>query len=153
MRQRTLAAALLLLAFSAVGLAAALEVYNSFYLHRSAPLACTYPVRVSGVAVNCLDVLSSGYSRVYSFSLDELAIAWFSADLALSALTIATGLPRALRVAQAAWRFLGVSFVPYLVYLELFRIHAICVYCTTMHVMLIANAVVAAAELKGSGPL
>jgi uncharacterized membrane protein len=40
--------------------------------------------------------------------------------------------------------------VPYLVYLELFRIHAICVYCTTMHVMLVANAVVAAAELKRS---
>jgi uncharacterized membrane protein len=90
-----------------VDLAAALEVYGSFYLHRSAPLACTYPVKVSGVAVNCLDVLSSGYSRVYSFSLDELAIAWFSADLLLSAIAIAAGLPRALRVAQTAWRFLA----------------------------------------------
>lgn len=124
MKSRT-SAAVLLLAFSAVGLAAALEVYSSFYVHRSAPLACTYPVRVSGVAVNCLDVLSSAYSKLYSFSLDELAIAWFSADIALSAVSIATGLPGALRVSQAAWRWLGVSFVPYLIYLELFRIHAI----------------------------
>jgi uncharacterized membrane protein len=37
------------------------------------------------------------------------------------------------------WRFLGIVIVPYLVFVELFLAKAICVYCTIMHVAIIAD--------------
>ncbi|MGC8566885.1 MAG: vitamin K epoxide reductase family protein [Caldisphaera sp.] len=37
------------------------------------------------------------------------------------------------------WRFIGLAIVPYLIYLELVVLHAICIYCTIMHGMIIAD--------------
>lgn len=143
------ALAVLMIVFSAIGLGAAIEVYSSYYVAHRAPLYCSYEGKSTGIKVNCLDVLSSPYSKVYYVSLDELAIAWFSADLAISA-ALCLGPPqlsRAARLASLAWRSIGIAVVPYLIYLELFRIHAICVYCTTMHIMIAADFAVIVYEV------
>ena len=35
----------------------------------------------------------------------------------------------------------GVVLVPYLVYLELFKAHSICIYCTIMHIVLVVGLI------------
>ncbi|MDG6976023.1 MAG: hypothetical protein JRN27_08035, partial [Nitrososphaerota archaeon] len=40
------------------------------------------------------------------------------------------------------WRFIGLILVPYLVFVEVGILHAICVYCTMMHVAIILDFVV-----------
>jgi uncharacterized membrane protein len=44
----------------------------------------------------------------------------------------------ALRHARLAWSLVGVAAVLWLVYVELFRLDAICLYCTAVHVVTIA---------------
>lgn len=134
----------LLLAFSALGLASSsLVLYEYYKLHRPPPL-CTIPQaqpRVGDVAINCQLVLSSPYSKVGPVSLDELAAIWFVINIALVLLTVfaPATLARATFRALFGWRFIGVAVVPYLVYIELFVIHAICIYCTTMHAAIVAD--------------
>jgi uncharacterized membrane protein len=40
------------------------------------------------------------------------------------------------------WRFIGIVIVPYLVFVELFLVKAICIYCTVMHVAIIADFII-----------
>jgi Predicted membrane protein len=37
------------------------------------------------------------------------------------------------------WRFLGIVVVPYLIYVETYLLHALCIYCTVMHIMIIID--------------
>ena len=145
------AATALLLAFSLAGLASSLLVLYEYYtLHRPPPL-CEIPRDQGPIQLNCELVLSSPYSRVGPFPLDALAAAWFiiNISLALAALYAPLGAARASARALFGWRFVGLAVVPYLVYVELFVIRAICVYCTIMHVMIIADFVVVSLLLFG----
>ncbi|HZW84439.1 MAG TPA: vitamin K epoxide reductase family protein, partial [Nitrososphaerales archaeon] len=51
------------------------------------------------------------------------------------------------------WRFIGILIVPYLVFVELFLLKAICLYCTVMHVSIILDFVIISYLLfyKGGG--
>ena len=123
-------------------LAALLAVYPSYYVGRRAPPYCAYQGGYEGLKVNCIDVLSSAYSRLYSLSLDMLATLWSSLDICVSLVMCLSPwalVRRAAHAASVAWSSIGAAFVPYLVYLEVFRIRAIRVYCTTTHVMILAN--------------
>ncbi|MGC9071465.1 MAG: vitamin K epoxide reductase family protein [Acidilobus sp.] len=131
----------LLLSMSAVGLASSSLVLYEFYtLHRLPPF-CEYHPHTVSIQLNCYAVLTSPYSRLGPFSLDALAAAWFIVNIALALLISLAPLAIA-RLSLTAifwWRFIGVAVVPYLVYVEVFIVRAICVYCTVMHCAILAD--------------
>jgi uncharacterized membrane protein len=131
----------LLLTMSSFGLAAsALVLYEFYTLHRLPPL-CQYHPNSGGIQLNCYAVLTSPYSRVGPFSLDALAAAWFIINICLSLIVCLAPLAAARLALRAlfAWRFVGIAVVPYLVYVELAVIRAICLYCTIMHAAILVD--------------
>jgi uncharacterized membrane protein len=114
------------LSLVAVALASYLTV-----THYSDPTALACPD--TGI-VNCTLVTTSSWSVVFGVPLAVLGLGW---AVVMTGLTV----PWAWR-ATAAWvdgaRVLlagaGAAMVLYLVYVELFRIGAICLWCTAMHV-------------------
>jgi len=127
---------LILVVMSLVGLAAALEVFTTYYYLRQTPPGCT-----PGGFLDCDKVLGSSYSQVFGIPLELFAVAYFVVNLALVYL-IAFGSERMYRLSMKmifGWRFLGLLLVPYLVIIELFILHALCIYCTTMHVAIVAD--------------
>jgi uncharacterized membrane protein len=116
----------LCLSLAAVAVASYLTV-----THYTDPAALACPD--SGV-VNCTLVTTSSWSVFLGVPLAVLGLLWAAAMTALSG-------PRAWR-SGAGWvergrlgvAAAGVATVLYLVYVELFRIGAICLWCTAMHV-------------------
>ncbi len=85
--------------------------------------------------VNCAEVITSPQSVIFGLPVALWGVLWFIAMIGLN-------LPRSwrspsLRLAQA--RLLasvaGMGFVFYLIYVEVFEVHAICLWCTSVHVM------------------
>jgi uncharacterized membrane protein len=125
---------------SAFGLWASSMVVVVYYtLKQSLPFC---PLQQgAGIVVNCNAVLDSRYSMVFGIPLELFAVAYFVINIVLVCL-IAFGSHRLFRTSLNVlfgWRFLGIAIVPYLVFVELFLVRAICVYCTVMHVAIIAD--------------
>ena len=128
-----------LVVMSLFGLAAALEVFATYYYLKQTPPGCT-----PGGFLDCDKVLGSSYSQVFGIPLELFAAAYFVVNLLLVYL-IAFGSEGVFRRAISvlfAWRFLGLLLVPYLVIIELFVLHALCIYCTTMHVAIVADFII-----------
>ena len=134
----------LLLAFSVVGLIASAYVIWTWYIERQQLLFCRPGQMLGPFELDCARVLGSSYSTVLGVPLEFLALAYFIVNLFL-VWTYAFGSDRmASRAFRAlfAWRFLGIILVPYLMFVELVLLHAICIYCTTMHATIIIDFVV-----------
>lgn len=88
--------------------------------------------------VNCEAVLSSSYAVIAGTAVPTSAagIVWFAISAVLWT--------RPLRRAQLAWAGLGLVTVLYLVFIEIVRLGAICLWCTTAHILVIAIFLVAA---------
>ncbi len=114
------------LSLTAVAIASYLTV-----AHYTDPAALACPD--TGI-VNCALVTTSSWSVVLGVPLALLGLVW---GIAMTALTVPWSWD-----ASAAWvdrvRLLlsgaGAAAVLYLVYVELFRIGAVCLWCTAMHV-------------------
>jgi len=87
--------------------------------------------------VNCEAVLSSPYAVIAGTTVPTSAagIAWF----AVSAVLWLRGFGRVL----LAWSVLGLVTVLYLVFVEIVRIGAICLWCTAAHVLVVAVLLIA----------
>jgi len=83
-------------------------------------------------------VISSSYSRVFGIPLDFLAIIWFSVNLILLAVLVIMNRGKVMTL-LLAWSILGVLVAPYLMYIDLYVLHALCIYCTTMQIAIILN--------------
>jgi uncharacterized membrane protein len=97
--------------------------------------------------VNCTLVTTSSWSVVFGVPLAVLGLVWAGA---MTALTVPwawrSGTPW-VDGARLAVSGAGAAMVLYLVYVELFRIGAICLWCTAMHVTAVSLfAVVLAAR-------
>ncbi len=136
-----------LMAMSAFGLWASSMVVIVYYaLNQELPLCPTGTFSIFGwhIHLDCGAVLGSRYSAVFGVPLEFFAVAYFVINLVLVYL-IAFGSDRIYSVSLRSlfiWRFIGVMIVPYLLFVELFLLRAICVYCTIMHVAIIADFVV-----------
>jgi uncharacterized membrane protein len=94
--------------------------------------------------IDCNAVLSSPYSQIFGIPLEVFAVIYFIANLSLI-LLVSFGSDRVYSVALKllfGWRFLGLIIVPYLLTVELLIIKAICLYCTVMHISIIADFVI-----------
>ena len=134
---------LLLVGMSVFGLWASSMVVTVYYMMKQSLPACPLQ-RGPGIVLNCDTVLGSSYSQVFGIPLELFAVAYFAINLLLVYL-IVFGSDRLFRISLNilfGWRFLGIIIVPYLIFVELFLIKAICVYCTIMHVAIIADFVI-----------
>ena len=134
---------ILLIAMSVFGLWASSEVVVVYYTLKQDLPFC--PLSNSpGIAINCYAVLSSRYSEIFGIPLELLAVGYFLINLLL-VYFIAFGsdsLFKASLKTLFGWRFIGIVMVPYLVFVELVLVRAICVYCTMMHVAIVADFII-----------
>lgn len=129
---------------SAVGVWASSTVLVIFYtLGQQLPFCPTGTYNIFGfhIRLDCGAVLSSPYSVVYGVPLEVAALVYFLVNITL-VFVIAFASDRASRLTVNvlfAWRFIGVALVPYLIFVEVFLLHAICVYCTIMHAAILID--------------
>lgn len=129
------------MAMSIFGLWASSMVLVVYYYLKEALPYCT--AGQSGW-INCDTVLGSKYSQFFGIPLELFAVAYFIINLLLVYL-IAFGSETVFRRSLSVlfgWRFLGLAIVPYLVFIELGVLHAICIYCTVMHVAIIVDFII-----------
>jgi uncharacterized membrane protein len=85
--------------------------------------------------VNCLEVTTSTYSRVAGIPVADLGLVFFVMMLALQ-LPYTWNRPEPIiRKARLGWAAVGLASAFYLLYTELFRIDAICLWCTVVHIL------------------
>ena len=107
----------------------------SGYLTAAHYLSSSILVCSTSGAINCEKVTSSAASKLAGVPVAVLGVAFFAVMVALC-------LPAAWRSERAEVRWLrtagavgGVGFCVYLIYSELFRVRAICIWCTVVHVV------------------
>ncbi len=134
-------AALVVLALA--GLAISIYLTTVHYAH--APLLCS-----AGGIVNCTQVTTSAYSVVPGTQLPITipGMLWFlvSGGLAIAAWRAqahAGVAPLRLYVAQVGWGAIGLVTALYLIYVEIVRLHALCEWCTAVHVLALLSFLVA----------
>ncbi len=112
------------LAASVVGVA--VSIYLTVLHYVGVAPACP----VSG-PINCEAVLSSPYAVIAGSSIPTSAagIVWFAISAVLSL--------RNLDRFQLAWATFGLLTVLYLVFIEIVRLGAICLWCTVAHVLVL----------------
>lgn len=109
-----------------VGLA--ISVYLTVeHFTSSSLLACP-----EGAVVNCAKVTSSPESVILGVPVAALGLGYFAAMTAV--LTPGAWARRRLDVVRIAGAVLGIGMVLYLVWVELYRVNAICLWCTAVHV-------------------
>jgi uncharacterized membrane protein len=134
------------LALSLVG--AAIATYLT-YTHYTDPSALACPD--SGV-VNCTLVTTSTWSVIFGVPVALLGLIWALAMTALSLPLVWRSPWRWLDWARSTLAVAGTGMVLYLVYVELFRIGAICLWCTGVHltaILLFAVILVARTSMIG----
>ena len=132
-----------LVALALAGLAISAYLTTVHYAH--APLLCS-----AGGIVNCTQVTTSVYSVVpgTQIPITVPGMLWFlvSGSLAGAAwrMQARTGVaPARLVLAHVGWGAIGLVTVLYLVYTEIVRLHAICEWCTAVHVLTLLTFLVA----------
>jgi uncharacterized membrane protein len=128
-------------------LLAAVGLAVSIYL-TSVKLAGALPA--CGPLKGCEDVALSPYSEIQG-----IPVALFGAGFSVLMLVLAlawwrAGDRRALLASYGLGLF-GILFVAYLTYLELFVIHAVCVWCVAYALTVIVGWIVAAVAVRQSG--
>lgn len=103
--------------------------------HYTAATTLACPAR--GI-LNCEKVTTSVHSRVLGIPVALLGLGFFAAMLALTTPAAWRSRAGAVRTARLAGASVGVLFVLYLVYVELFVVDAICLWCTAVHALAVA---------------
>jgi uncharacterized membrane protein len=107
------------------------SVYLTFeHLTAATTLACPDTGRV-----NCVKVTTSSYAVFVGVPVAVLGLGFFVVLLPLVTPWAWSAAPAWVHRARLALVAVGLVFVLYLVWAELFRIHAICLWCTAVHVL------------------
>jgi uncharacterized membrane protein len=134
------------IALTVIGLAIAAYLTLLHYVS-SVPLACG-----SGSVINCETVLSSPASMVLGVPVAVWGLLWFAVAFVLAlmwARASGGGEPPHLRAAGLAWTLVGTATVLWLVYQEIAEIGRICIWCTAIHVLVLALLVI---EVRADQP-
>lgn len=116
------------LGLSIIGLV--VSAYLTFeHFTENATLACSV-----GGLIDCATVTTSPWSTFLGMPVALLGLAFFVVTLALCLPRVWRRPERWLDAARLAWLTVGIGMVLYLVWAELYRIHAICSWCTVVHV-------------------
>ncbi|MGC9132906.1 MAG: vitamin K epoxide reductase family protein [Nanopusillaceae archaeon] len=134
----------LFLIFSIIGIfSSSIVLYIYYYLHIAPPLCTNISSPFPGVTIDCIKVLSSKYAELFDEPLDFLAIIWFIINIILVLIyNYSRNYDKIIFRFLMYWRFIGLLIIPYLIYIEFFILKAVCLYCTIMHIMIIADFIV-----------
>lgn len=88
--------------------------------------------------LNCEKVTTSAQSKVLGIPVALLGLVFFAVMLAACLPAAWQRTQPAVRLGRLAFATVGVGFVVYLVYAELFVVDAICLWCTAVHVLTVA---------------
>jgi uncharacterized membrane protein len=89
--------------------------------------------------VNCQRVTTSPQSMVLGIPVAVLGLLYFAALAGLTAPAAWRSRSRELRLTRLAAAAAGVVFAIYLIYVELFVVNAICLWCTAVHAIALAQ--------------
>jgi uncharacterized membrane protein len=119
----------------------AISAYLTAVHYSGTPLACQ-----TGGAVDCARVVGSGYGVIIGSGVPTsvAGVLWFAVSVALAALRLRGVAPEAARMLQLTWCVGGLAVVVGLVYLEVVRINAICLWCTAAHALVLLIFVLSA---------
>lgn len=116
------------LALSLVGFGvAAYLTYEHYTGSRS--LSCP----AGGGKINCFAVTTSIYSKIHGVPVANLGLVFFVVMAVLQSPPAWRSHIVAVRAGRIAWSLLGVGTAVWLIYAELFKIDAICLWCTSVH--------------------
>ena len=96
----------------------------------NATLACS----IGGV-VDCAKVTTSAWSTLLGIPVALLGLVFFVVTTVLCLPRVWRSPADWLDAARLGWLTVGLGMVLYLVWAELYRIHAICLWCTVVHVI------------------
>ena len=114
------------------GLGFAVAGYLTFeHYTSSTSLSCP----AGGGAVNCLKVTTSIYSRIHGVPVALLGLVFFAVMAVLQTPAAWRSQRRELRTARVLWALVGVATALWLIYAELFKVDAICLWCTSVHIL------------------
>lgn len=85
--------------------------------------------------VNCAKVTSSAWSSILGIPVAPLGLAFFVVMLVLCWPSVLRRESRTLDLARLGFCFVGLLTALYLLWAELFQIHAICLWCTVVHIL------------------
>lgn len=125
----------LLIVFSLLGLGAMTYV----------AVGPTNTCNIYGSILNCDKVLTSPYATYLGIHLYVYGLVFFSLSFALSvlySLKLKAKKEKHLILSLFSLNILGAVAAIYLIYLELFQIGAICIFCTTAHISIFALLIV-----------
>ena len=88
--------------------------------------------------IDCAKVTTSSYSRIFGIPVALLGLLFFVAMLPLQTPWSWRSTSPLLRRGRLAACAIGVGLVLWLVYVELFRLDSICIYCTAVHMLTFA---------------
>lgn len=88
-----------------------------------------------GATVNCAKVTSSQWSSIVGIPVAPLGLVFFAVMLALCLPSVLRRASQTLDLVRLGFCFVGLLTAIYLVWAELFQIHAICLWCTAVHVL------------------
>jgi uncharacterized membrane protein len=113
------------------------------------PLACSS----SGI-VNCAAVLTSQYSVIPGTTVPITlpGIGFFLVSLLLAAAQYRRPFDLGLRKAHFGWACLGLLTVFYLVFVELVELKVICLWCTSVHLMIVLTLIITGWRLQPAEP-
>ncbi len=102
--------------------------------------------------INCAKVTTSPQSQVLGIPVAVLGLAFFVFMVAVNSPWGWRARPSAVHWARLASVIIGMAFVLYLIYAELFLINAICLYCTAVHALtfVLFGLIVTKAALSGA---
>lgn len=110
----------------------------SIYLtltHYTNVVGLTCPGGGAGKAINCVKVTTSPQSIVFGIPVAVLGLAFFIPMFVLCLPRSWWSPNRYVAPLRLAMSVVSMGFVSYLLYAELFVIHAICLWCSTVHVL------------------
>jgi uncharacterized membrane protein len=88
--------------------------------------------------VDCAKVTTSSYAVQHGVPLAVLGLAFFAVTLVLHLPAAWASTARGVRATRLAVATIGAVAVLWLLWVELFRLDAICLYCTGVHVVTVA---------------
>lgn len=91
-----------------------------------------------GGAINCLKVTTSIYSMIHGVPVAVLGLVFFAVMAVLQSPPAWRSDRLEIRAARVVWSLVGVGTALWLVYAELFKIDAICLWCSAVHVITLA---------------
>ena len=129
---------------SALVLSVAGLLVSAYLVYEHLTSATTFACPATGT-IDCVKVTTSRWSTFLGVPVSFLGLGFFVV-MVLATLPVAWRAGPALGTVRLVLTAGGVAFAVYLVWVELFRVDAICLWCTAVHAVVLALFVVLALD-------